>query len=259
MPTLGIAQTIEKPIRGSANVNSDEAALATMMLPGRTYPFHLIFSNPLYDPITVRLSVQRSFPAASTASTIQDLTTPTTPAPAAPRRPPYAISLPTTAFPIAAYAEAWEYEDDEDEEMFDEEELGIGSRTPGKSSGKEAGKGKVKSVGVLERRANVTKIGGEVVISKEGKGAVKFNMLVSYTYRADDPGPEEGKDTTTTPSKLATVRKELGNSAGGTESMKTFSFYTVVDLGNIAPKELVARMEKQERRESVQTVGVFNS
>lgn len=258
MPTLGLAQTIEKPSRGKDNANSEEAALATMMLPGRTYPFHLIFSNPLYDPITVRLSVQRSFPTASTSTSTAE---PTSPAQAAPRRPPYAISLPTTAFPIAAYAEAWEYEDDEDEEMFDEEELGLGmgGRTPSKSSGKDAGKGKVKAVGILERRANVTKIGGEVVISKEGKGAVKFNLLVSYTYRADEPGPEEGKDSGATPSKLAAVRKEIGTAAGGTESMKTFSFYTVVDLGNIAPKELVAKAEKQERRESVQTVGVFNS
>jgi dynactin-4 len=34
-------------------------------------------------------------------------------------------------------------------------------------------KSKVKTVGVIEKRANVTKIGGEVVVSKEGKGAVK--------------------------------------------------------------------------------------
>lgn len=235
--------------------SAEEMMLATMMHPGRTYPFHLVFSNPLYDPLTVRINVVRSFPAQSTGQEVAAHAPPQ-------RRPPYAISLPSQPFSIAAYAEAWEYEDDEDDEMFDEEELGlgIGSRTPGRGSGKDAGKGKTKAVGVLDKRANVTKIGGEVVVSKEGKGDVKFVMQVSYTYRVDDPAPDEGKgDASATPSKLSSIRKEIATSSGGTESMKTFSFYTVVDLGSIAPKELVAKVEKQERRESVQTVGVYNS
>ena len=191
------------------------------MLPGKSYPFHLVMSNPLYDPITVRVSVQRSPPPPSTVGHSS-----------APRRPPYAISLPATPFPIAAFAEAWEYEDDE--EMFDDDAIG-GLRDPEL-------KPKVKTVGVIEKRANVTKIGGEVVVSKDGNGAVKvrsldvplhfhtmttslqFNMLVSYTYRSDDP---EGDDEN---NKLSAVRKEV------THEMKTFSFYTVVDLGVIAAK-----------------------
>ena len=51
-------------------------------------------------------------------------------------------------------------------------------------------------------------------------------MLVSYTYRSDDPeGDEEN-------SKLSAVRKEVTHA----HEMKTFSFYTVVDLGVISPK-----------------------
>ncbi len=49
-------------------------------------------------------------------------------------------------------------------------------------------------------------------------------MLVSYTYRSDDP---EGDDES---SRLSVVRKEVAH------EMKTFSFYTVVDLGVISPK-----------------------
>lgn len=47
-------------------------------------------------------------------------------------------------------------------------------------------------------------------------------MLVSYTYRSDDPAPSEGdaRSKTTKPPEV-----------------KTFSFYTVVDLGAITPKE----------------------
>lgn len=50
-------------------------------------------------------------------------------------------------------------------------------------------------------------------------------MLVSYTYRSDDPAPSEGNEGN--PSKAATKPPEI----------KTFAFYTVVDLGAIIPKE----------------------
>lgn len=50
-------------------------------------------------------------------------------------------------------------------------------------------------------------------------------MLVSYTYRSDDPTPSEGNDAS--PSKAATKTPEI----------KTFAFYTVVDLGAIIPRE----------------------
>jgi dynactin 4 len=46
-------------------------------------------------------------------------------------------------------------------------------------------------------------------------------MLVSYTYRSDDPAPSEGDGQKTTKPP----------------EVKTFSFYTVVDLGAITPKE----------------------
>ena len=85
-------------------------------------------------------------------------------------------------------------------------------------------------------------------------------MLVSYTYRSDDPAEEKADASVsgTPASKLGSARKEMNTSSGVGENMKTFSFYTVVDLGTIAAKEMVAKVEKQERRESVQTVGVYN-
>jgi len=89
-------------------------------------------------------------------------------------------------------------------------------------------KGKTKTVGVLEKKANMTVVGGEVVIGREGRGDVKFVMLVSYTYRSDEPPVDDDPDlksrTSTTPAKI-------------TPELKTFSFYTVVDLGVIVPKE----------------------
>jgi dynactin-4 len=52
---------------------------------------------------------------------------------------------------------------------------------------------------------------------------MQFNMLVSYTYRSDDPLGDE--DVQVTPS-----RKEK------LPEMKTFTFYTVVELGKIHPR-----------------------
>ncbi|EKM79298.1 hypothetical protein AGABI1DRAFT_120716 [Agaricus bisporus var. burnettii JB137-S8] len=187
----------------------DDGTTLQGLVAGKTYPFHLALTNPLYDPIQVRLSVQRVH-----------VTAPTTNAGASPekaRRPPFAISLPTSHFPIAAFAEAWEYEDDEDM-MVDDEDFGTGMRGRDKD-----GRGKTKTVGVLEKRANVTLIGGEVIIGKEARGSIKFNMLVTYTYRSDDPTPSEGDGDMPKNSKPPEV--------------KTFAFYTVVDLGTIIPRE----------------------
>jgi len=209
---------------------------------GKTYSFHLALTNPLYDPIQVKLSVQRvhvaSFPGSTTA-----VTSPTTPTasistqaqslPSAPekgRRPPFAVSLPTSVFSVAAFVEAWEY--DEEEDMFaDDDALGIGTRPGGRGAPDRESKPKSKTVGVLERKANMTLVGGEVVIGKEARGNVKFNMLVTYTYRSDDAGPSEstgviaGSPTKSGPSKHL-LQPEV----------KSFSFYTVVDLGPIIPK-----------------------
>ena len=56
-------------------------------------------------------------------------------------------------------------------------------------------------------------------------GYLQFNMLVSYTYRSDDPLAED--DVRTTPSRKEKVPE-----------MKTFTFYTVVNLGMIVPRTI---------------------
>ncbi|KAF8158190.1 dynactin subunit 4 [Crassisporium funariophilum] len=194
----------------SAAVDDDKDR-ASDMHAGKTYQFHLALSNPLYDPIQVRLSVQRMHVSTVSSKGGQS--------PEKARRPPFVVSLPTPSFPVAAFAEAWEYEDDEDMFGIDDDDLGRGGRETD-------GRGRNRTVGVLEKRANVTLVGGEVVIGKEARGNVKFNMLVSYTYRSDDPAPSESNDGDG-PSKI---------SASKPPEIKTFAFYTVVDLGQIIPK-----------------------
>jgi len=130
------------------------------MQAGRTYPFQLAITNPLYDPITVKLSMQRVVHPSG-------------------KRPPFAISLPTTAIPIAAYAEAWEYEDDDElfgEDTEDVDEL-LELRGLSGAEREARGKGKTRTVGVLDKRANTTIVGGEVVVGREGKGEVKASSF----------------------------------------------------------------------------------
>lgn len=165
LPSISVAlpHTQEAAKRGKPT-EDNKGTNSPSILAGKTYPFHLALSNPLYDPIQVRLSVQRMH-----VSAVSSDKSPSEKA----RRPPFAVSLPTSTFPIAAFAEAWEYDDDEDMLGMDDEELGL---VPGVRSGREReGRGKTKTVGVLEKKGNTTVVGGEVVIGKEAKGSVKVN------------------------------------------------------------------------------------
>lgn len=54
-------------------------------------------------------------------------------------------------------------------------------------------------------------------------------MLVSYTYRSDEAPPEDDGDSPRSPTKQGEV--------------KTFQFYTVVDLGAVVSKETVQTAE----------------
>ncbi|KAI5120131.1 hypothetical protein M0805_001899 [Coniferiporia weirii] len=233
-----------KSLSAAAQKGGDDEGTAGRMpmLAGKTYPFQLALTNPLYDPIQVRLAVQRQqLPASTDESAAEgNATTTTTTTTTKARRPTFAVSLPTSAFSVAAFAEAWEYEDD-DEEMFGLDDdvdgllgrSGAGTGGAGASPTKErAGRGKVKTVGVLEKKANTTVVGGEVVIGRDGRGDVKFNMLISYTYRSDEPQDEDGGER----DARAGARSGAGAAKNAPET-KTFSFYTVVSLGTIVPRE----------------------
>ena len=149
-----------------------------VMVGGRTYPFVLSFTNPMYDPIQIRLNVLRS-PLPTTTTTAPTDEPDTAPQPEK-RRPPFAITLPTFAFSVAAFAEAWEYDDEDDEDTNEDEHADLvdDRRQASASSRTTPGRGgKAKTVGVLEKKANTTYIGGEVVIGKEARGDVKVQAF----------------------------------------------------------------------------------
>lgn len=172
------AAAAKRPIRPGAMWEEDKNSSSnnSVMVGGRTYPFVLSFTNPMYDPIQIRLNVLRPpLPTTTTAPTDE----PDTAQPEK-RRPPFAITLPAFTFSVAAFAEAWEYDDEDEDDMIEDEHADlvddrrhapVSSRTaPGRG-------GKVKTVGVLEKKANTTYIGGEVVIGKEAKGDAKVGAF----------------------------------------------------------------------------------
>lgn len=161
-----LTEAAKRTLGKSTSAAEDDRTPATGMIAGKTYPFHLALTNPLYDPIQVRLSAQRV-----NISTAPSKDGP----PEKARRPPFVISLPPSPFPIAAFAEAWEYDDDED--MFGVEE-GDDFGIRGGAREKDGRSSRSKTVGVLEKRANVTIVGGEVVIGKEAQGNVKVGAIL---------------------------------------------------------------------------------
>ncbi|CAE6472393.1 unnamed protein product [Rhizoctonia solani] len=180
------------------------------LVQGRSCPFSITITNPLYDSIQVRLQPYNpaTYPNVN--------------------RPGFHITLPQGFLSVAAFAEAWEYdEDDEDMEqdqmVLDALEGGAGladavkAGTDGRSH-----RGKSATIGVLEKRANMIRIGGEVAVSRDGNGDIKFTMLVTYQYRAEEPADEQPH----------------GHGDRGVASqVKSFSFLTMVNLGPIVSKE----------------------
>jgi dynactin-4 len=165
-----LAAEAAKRSLGKSTVSAveEEKGPLSDMHAGKTYPFHLAFSNPLYDPIQVKLSVQRMH--------VSNVPPKEGGSPEKARRPPFAISLPMSSFHVAAFAEAWEYEDDED--MFGVD----GDEKVGRGGKESDAKSRNRTVGVLEKRANVTLIGGEVVIGKEARGTVKVVFLIRCVF-----------------------------------------------------------------------------
>ena len=145
-------------------VGGDDSGTGQPLQPGKTYGFQLSLTNPLYEPVQARVTVQKP-------PTKQGI-----------KRLPYAVSLPSNPFPIGAFAEAWEYDDEEEDAEMDDDDIEdlLAGRESSPAPGRDdtsmtKGDG---NVGILERKANVTKIGGEVIIGKESPNPLQVRHSV---------------------------------------------------------------------------------
>ncbi|GAA6059287.1 hypothetical protein JCM10212_006680 [Sporobolomyces blumeae] len=193
----------------SPSVGDDEP-----LRPGRTYTFELSFTNPLYEPIHVRLGVAR--PGANKVLEEGQVAAPA----------PFAVHLPSSSFPVSAYAEDWEYEDDEDAVLRDE---GGDDEQSGEHVGGSPKKKRKGGPGIVERRMNRTTVAMDVAVARDVVGPLRANMLVTYVYRSDDGGVP--------PSPTRSPVK--GGAKDG--NVKTFSFWTLLPLGTVQPRPTESR------------------
>jgi dynactin-4 len=146
--------------------------------PGRTYTFELSFTNPLYDPIHVRLAVARpnatSKPPAILSEEAPEQQAPTPPP------PPFAVNLPSPQFPISAYAEDWEYEDDEDAVLREDEERDEDGGAGG--DGASPSKKKRRQPGIVERRMNRTTVAMDVAVQRDTVGPLRVRLTVFLPF-----------------------------------------------------------------------------
>ncbi|KAJ7673104.1 hypothetical protein DFH06DRAFT_1266816 [Mycena polygramma] len=176
------AESQKRTLSKSTATAADDDRAAAGIHAGKTHPFQLALTNPgpLYDPIQVRLTVHRVHPPVLASGRAS---------PEKARRPSFAISLLLSSFPIAAFAEAW---------------------LPGREKDARASRA-AKVVGVLEKKANMTLVGGEVVIGKEARGHVKVGVARTYSIHS----LLANKQRAGSPSKAA---------AGKPPETKTFPF-----------------------------------
>ncbi|EKD03528.1 hypothetical protein A1Q2_02111 [Trichosporon asahii var. asahii CBS 8904] len=130
----------------------------------------LAFTNPLYDPIQIRLSApyqKHSIP------------------------PNHLIHIPTAHFTVGALKETFAYDDEDDDDSGGEDEFDDRKRLsltrstrahPGASD--------------VEKRGNVSKVGLELeVLPSAEEGPVEqFDLEVRFTYRADDAEGAKDKE-----------------------------------------------------------------
>ncbi|KAI5476409.1 hypothetical protein MNV49_007787 [Pseudohyphozyma bogoriensis] len=159
------ASTRTREVGGSGGVDEEP------LRPGRTYVFELSFTNPLYEPIHVRLAVARPTAVKSSVPLEEGQ---------APSPPPFAVNLPSSHFPISAYAEEWEYEDEEDERDALDEEDEDGEGGVGGAGASPFKKRRARNApGVVERKRNRTTVMMEVAVGRDTVGPIRANMLVT--------------------------------------------------------------------------------
>ena len=183
------------------------------------YSFQLAFTNPLYDPIQIRLHPSSATDPSSSA----------------------AVHIGTPHFTVDPLKDAWAYEDDLDEpEVGGSEDTSTSGRRPRSSLASNTGARSVQALlgssskrkreGDVEKQGNITKIGLVVEVLPNATGSVEvcftlwskltgadsvqFDLEVRLTYRVEDDGGAAGVD--------AKAKKE---------TYKSFTFWVRVDLG----------------------------
>lgn len=138
---IGSTQDISEPLR-----------------PGRNYSFQLTFVNPLYEVIEV--FVELAEPVAEEEQS-EDLLTVEEPKSQVKKKRHWQASMPATSFSMDAFAEAWEYEADDDDE-----DVSASKRTAKLGPG------------ILAQKFNRTVVQMDLVTGREAIGPVRVSEAI---------------------------------------------------------------------------------
>ncbi|MBW0517710.1 hypothetical protein O181_057425 [Austropuccinia psidii MF-1] len=213
------------PLLGRSGEVPDE-----VIRPDREYQFELTFVNPLYEPINVRLSIPPPKPISSNLDGV------------APQLP-YTVRLLASEFTIAAFAEVWEYDEDEEaegenDEAFDPNEsdnVGTLKRNRLSTFGLiDSVRRRTLQTNAVTKKANRTTILVEVKTSKQFVGTLEADMLVTFTYRSDELHDEMDESTHVHGyGKKNSHLTDDDDDDDDDENQKSFTFWTKLTFGEV--------------------------
>lgn len=164
LPIVEIGRRRRQRRRRGGHEGEKEQGRDGPLVAGETYTFQLALTNPLYDPIQIRLTQ-----------------------PPVPKHAPRAncgVRIVTQHFTCNAAKDAWAY--DEDVDGSGDEDEGVDAR-PSVLAGAGSSRDKRREPGV-EKTGNISKVPIEVDISETGRGDVEFDLEVRFTYRVEGEG-----------------------------------------------------------------------
>lgn len=177
----GTASGLRRTARTATATATGSTTEEEPLRPGRTYTFEISLTNPLYEPIQVRLGVARPRPIARNDGSSRATVDGGGGGEEGP--PPFAVNLPASSFSISAYAEDWEYEDDEDTILRDDgivdegDEAAGGGESAGGGGGSPKKKRRAGTPGIVERRMNRTTVAMDVAIARDVVGPLRVSFL----------------------------------------------------------------------------------
>jgi dynactin-4 len=238
--------------------------IAEPLRPGRTFSFQLTFTNPLYDAVEVLAELldpldEEGEEEQATCEKEGDVVRGAENPAKVEIKQPWNVSMPSSTFGINPYAEAWEYEDEEDETETSIDGLAAsssgGTTTVGtgpSSSGNSTSRRRKHGPGILAKKGNKTAVQLDLAIGREATaGDIRVPLFITYTYTVEDSlattasakrkdaDAQKLKEEKEIKGKEEVTQGDDDGTSGINSNLKTFSFWASIPLGIVVPRSAV--------------------
>lgn len=220
--------------------------LAEPLRPGRTFSFQLTFTNPLYDAVKVLVELLGPLDEEEEIEDGEDTALQGDDDSKVEVKRPWSVSMPISTFGINPYAEAWEYEDEEDEVEVNSDGP-ANAASVGSSSRRHSKHGP----GVLARKGNKTAVQLDLAIGREAAaGELRVPLFITYTYTVDETlastaakkksgeVPQVTEDEAAESKQTAPLGQQDSTEAPNA-NVKSFSFWASISLGKVVPRTAI--------------------